>query len=788
ENDDSVELGGTGHYPPGAACNLPAYPYRNPLQPRADQSVIIRAKSYEQDLTDLTVWYTTNAGATAQDQWLSLSASVEVTVTNCNGQDPTDIWWATIPAQASRVWYKIAYTDGSDTQWQLSPGQGGGGVVDNDGGWTTASTTLTYAPPDVIAVDDDFNTGTTGWNYDHFTSVESGVSAVAAGGTVNVYSGNYADNIVINKPLTLTGWDVANTIVIHPAVSNPNCGGGGGGVLCAGGSNLILVQANNVTIHNLTLDGDNPTLTSGVIRNGADLDARNGIIEDNTSGPYGGLAVYDTTIRNIYLRGLSASSGGDNFNLHNNTVQNVHGDAANSVAIINEGGAGRIANNTVSQAADAIAARGSRGTYIQYNTVTASGKGVHSDNNGAGGGTYDVLEWNDVSSCTSGGHGVWVLAPQRDVSVHNNTVTGCTIGLAVAGQNASATPAFDYNTVDGQSLSGSTGIDVTTNQLGYGYSNVSASFDYNAIANTAIGINLEQAAGYQLTAAFTNHSLSNNTTGLEMAGGNVTFAGNNVDVGTTAVTQSGGTLLAYANNFTNYTTPFNHSGGTPNVAHNWWGTYVIQPSGVSTADWQGRLGSPLVQLGGYVVWATGSGSATLDGAALSGGTGTAVIINHGHTYPDAPFGNVSQNNMCSNYYDFFTVNGSGTWAVSVPVDSSPTECLTRTLEPGRLFWIPAGTDYATDCIVPNNNNSACWDLITTNVITGGQNITVTGLSVAALGGTQFVAGSATGTDPTAVTIIGLAATTDRSTAPAGLILVGVVIAAAGTVLVMRRRH
>ena len=142
--------------------------------------------------------------------------------------------------------------------------------------------------------------------------------------------------------------------------------------------------------------------------------------------------------------------------------------------------------------------------------------------------------------------------------------------------------------------------------------------------------------------------------------------------------------------------------------------------------------------------------------------------------------------MCSPYYDFFTIIGSGTWDVSVPVNVSVEGCLTQTLEPGKIYWIPAGTDYSVECTP--SENTACWDLIATNVITGGQNITVTGLSTTTLGGTQFVAGTVIGSDPTAVTIIALAATTDRSAAPAGAILVSILAATVGIVLVVRRRR
>lgn len=383
--------------------------------------------------------------------------------------------------------------------------------------------------PDAVSVDDSWagsiagsDLGQPGVNFggNAFATVQGGVTGVAPGGTVNVNASLYTENIVITKALTLVGAARFDTIVIQPAVSNPNCGGAGGDSLCAGGSNLILVQADNVTIHNLTLDGDNPTLTSGIVRNGADLDARNGIIENHAAGVFHNLTVYDTTIRNIYLRGLSASSGGDNLDLHDNTVQNVQGDTTASVAIINEGGSGRIANNTISQAANAIAANGSRGTYIQYNTVTTSGWGVHTDNNGGSGGIADVLEWNNVSNCASDGHGIVVTSAFLDVSVHNNTITECAHGLSVDTRSSVAWPTFFYNDVDGQSLANSIGIYATTNQLGWGAYDVWASFDHNTINNTATGIYVEQALiTTSLYLSVTHNTFNNNTLGLNMTGG-----------------------------------------------------------------------------------------------------------------------------------------------------------------------------------------------------------------------------------------------------------------------------
>ena len=72
--------------------------------------------------------------------------------------------------------------------------------------------------------------------------------------------------------------------MIEPGISNPVCEPGS---LCGGtASNVILVEANNVTISKLTVEGDNPGLTSGVTAGGKDIDARNGIITNHVAGKF----------------------------------------------------------------------------------------------------------------------------------------------------------------------------------------------------------------------------------------------------------------------------------------------------------------------------------------------------------------------------------------------------------------------------------------------------------------------------------------------------------------------
>ncbi len=322
---------------------------------------------------------------------------------------------------------------------------------------------------------------------DSFATIQGGVDGVAASGTVNVAAGTYIENVTITKALTLTGAGEA-TVFLLPALSAPNtCGGAS---LCPGGSNLILVQASNVTVSGITLDGDNPALTSVENFGGANIDARNGLITNHTLGTFNNLEVHHTTVKNIYLRGMYASSGGT-FNFHHNTVQNVQASPG-SIGMFNFLGSGAFDSNNVSACNDAISSNNSRGTTYTNNTVTNSASGIHTDNNGSSGGTADSISNNTVTNSQPFGYGIWTFVPFLPITVSNNTVTNVDVGLAAAGgQSTPVATTFTGNTVDAQNKANSTGVYLTTDQFGFGQGNNLVTFRSNTVINAVDGFYLE---------------------------------------------------------------------------------------------------------------------------------------------------------------------------------------------------------------------------------------------------------------------------------------------------------
>jgi len=338
-----------------------------------------------------------------------------------------------------------------------------------------------------------------------FCSIQVAIDAADGGDQIQISDGVYAENIVVDRPLTISGESQAGTKII-PAFSGPNPGGAGS--IPTGSSNVILIQAHNVTIQNLTVDGNNPDLTSGLVVNGEDLDARNGIITNHSAGTFNNLNINNVLVKNIYLRGIYASSGGT-FSISNNTVTNVAGEYA-SIAMMNWSGQGSFTGNTVTSSNDGIVSNHSKGTTYSGNNVSACGSGIHTDNNTT---SADQIFNNTVNGC---GYGIFVFAPYVDVAVYGNTITNSDVGLASAGTYASASVTFTNNLVDGQNKPNSIGFYSTTEIWGYPSGSQNASFSNNFIQNTSNAFLLASEEGFTNSTTVFENSITGNTLGVKL--------------------------------------------------------------------------------------------------------------------------------------------------------------------------------------------------------------------------------------------------------------------------------
>jgi nitrous oxidase accessory protein NosD len=350
-----------------------------------------------------------------------------------------------------------------------------------------------------------------------FTGIQAAIDASAPGATITIGAGSYRENLTIDKPLSLQG--AGSRTVIYPSISKPDeCEGSS---LCGGNaSNIILVGADNVTIAAMRLEGDNPGLTSGKVVNGADIDARNGIITDQVRG-YENLTVTKVRVGDVFLRGIYPYEG--TFDFTRDTVDNVAGEYA-SIAMFASHASGVMAENKVSRANDAISANWSKGTQFIGNTVTKSSSGVHTDNNGGSGGSADLIKDNKVKECTTDGYGIWVFAPYRSAAVEGNRVSGCAVGLAVFGGSGGEGPTFSNDKVNGTGATVSSGETVgayiTTDQLGFAYGDVNATISGSSLLHFGTGLHVTQSEpspgqpeGGQATVTASNDSIAHDGIG-----------------------------------------------------------------------------------------------------------------------------------------------------------------------------------------------------------------------------------------------------------------------------------
>jgi nitrous oxidase accessory protein NosD len=331
--------------------------------------------------------------------------------------------------------------------------------------------------------------------------------AAASGDTISIGAGTFVENVVVDKSVVLAGAGEAET-VLRPAISGPICTPPAAASICTGGSYVVLVEADDVEIHDLTIDGDNPDLTSGVVSDGADLDARNGIITNHTAGAFDDLHVHDVTVRNVYLRGIYASSGGT-FTLTGNTVENVQADPS-SICMFNFGGSGTMSLNNVSGCNDGISSNWSTGVQFLDNTITDSFSAVHSDN--AQGPTPDLIEGNQATSMAEDSYGFWVFNPAVPPTVRDNTAIGITVGLGAFGGVGVVTVPFEGNVVDCEDRANSIGAWVSTTLFQFGSEDTGALLDGNRIEDCGIGIDIQAEAGFTANVDATGNTVVGSAT------------------------------------------------------------------------------------------------------------------------------------------------------------------------------------------------------------------------------------------------------------------------------------
>ena len=347
-------------------------------------------------------------------------------------------------------------------------------------------------------------------------SIQEAINAANPGDTIIVHEGTYAEQIIIDKELTIEGQ--GDTTIIKPSAADSftlfSRKAGGSDNTAA----IVVVNA-NATIKNLKIDGSEigsvpsgATMFVGILYRGV-----NGTIDSvtvdniNISSGIGSNAIYlssmnkevnvevkGCTISNFYKNGITANYEGLTVNIHDNNIigSGPRADVAQNGIQVGFGATGSVMKNTVSNIAytgEDYEAVGilfvdSNGTAID-NTVTNCQAGIVAqagwyppvtcnviiENN-----TIDATDLTGLSYIVGTGAVTWDDDAAINVTIKNNDLTGAGYGEGVSIGSEWATGTVNA-IIKGNDISNwgdGVWIGPTSNEIKINFNNIEGNVEY----------------------------------------------------------------------------------------------------------------------------------------------------------------------------------------------------------------------------------------------------------------------------------------------------------------------
>ncbi|SOE22909.1 Right handed beta helix region [Spirosomataceae bacterium TFI 002] len=287
-----------------------------------------------------------------------------------------------------------------------------------------------------------------------FLTIQAAIddAATVNGDVITVAAGTYAENVIVNKELTINGPNAmispnggirATEAIVVPATS--------------GADAVFTIQSSDVTIAGFLIDGDNAGLTSGVIgTNGADIDAYEGVIY---SDPLNALVV-------------------DRIKVENNIIQNFQYfgvDFSGWYNYNNPATSGHVVNNNLIK---------DLGTYNSGNGYDKWGGGVLIHTNQYTSVTNNVMTNVRLGIQTGRYSKVNPGGPESQI-ISNNSIQARRIGIFHNFQYGNASPlTFSSNTITGLNNVNETAV----RGILLSYSSISSSVIDNVIDMSGVSL------------------------------------------------------------------------------------------------------------------------------------------------------------------------------------------------------------------------------------------------------------------------------------------------------------
>ena len=442
----------------------------------------------------------------------------------------------------------------------------------------------------------DINNGKT------YTSIQNAVNAASPYDTLQVASGTYTENIIVNNPLTLEA--IGNVTIQSASSSDPII------TITSGGAGS--------TIQGFNLNGS--TGSYGIYLNSADDNNIIGNnITNNSEGIYLGFSNYNTIsgdkLTNSGDTGIFAYYSNNNIITGNNATNNT-----NYGICLEYCSSSTVSGNILNSEITGIFPYYSNYNIITDNTATNNTKyGIsleYSNNNNVSGNiainnentgipffesSYNIISENTANSNTK--YGIYLESSYNN-TISGNTATNNTLdGIMFYSSlnNTISENNFTNNSHAGILFDGSNNNTIQNNNissnpcgiyLGY-YTGINISSDYNTIENNIItysstyGIGLDTSNNNVLQ----NNTLTNNDIGLDVG---ITGNSDNNTIESNIITNNQCGLYFLNNSADNVTFNiitgnsnyglYNDGIGTVAAINNWWGQNTTPSSDIDIAS------------------------------------------------------------------------------------------------------------------------------------------------------------------------------------------------------------
>ncbi|MBI9039280.1 MAG: right-handed parallel beta-helix repeat-containing protein [Bacteroidales bacterium] len=275
--------------------------------------------------------------------------------------------------------------------------------------------------PDIVYVDDDFNSNTPGWGYDHFDTIQTGINAVAVDGSVYVANGIYYELLMINRKvdlfgenrdstiidgadcgdifyitadsITITGFAIQNAddagLEIHSNYNNVS-----NNVIYSNYENGIKIQSssNNSFTNNIVINNGRAVLFDGDCNNNK---LQNNSFKNNT---YGLFIELNCSNNNFSENVITGNIGGiilSSYCNHNSITDNLISDNVSSGLNFDHSEENIITGNIISNHTTAIDFHACHYNTITDNTIMGSNRGIYLPDCMCGGCTNNNIYHNN---------------------------------------------------------------------------------------------------------------------------------------------------------------------------------------------------------------------------------------------------------------------------------------------------------------------------------------------------------------------------------------------------------